>query len=242
MTDEIIRHPLRRLLACALAQGERIDAIRLRRRRAEYQSWIAGGRVGPPTYLHKQGLPRTYGREFNISTFVETGTYLGDTVAAMSRDFSRIYSIELNARLAARARRRFRNESHIEILSGDSATVLPTILRRISEPSLFWLDAHYSGGITARGHADTPILEELAQILSHPVQNHVILIDDARCFVGKSIDPSMGQVDYPTFEELSAFVKERRPQWLVENLEDVIRVQPPAHSMAVRTAEIQSRA
>ena len=58
-------------------------------------------------------------------------------------------------------------------------------LKRIKEPWLFWLDAHYSGGITTTGNKNSPIIEEINTILKQPIKNHVILIDDAQMFVEK---------------------------------------------------------
>jgi hypothetical protein len=92
------------------------------------------------------------------------------------------------------------------------------ILSSINEPILFWLDGHYSGGETAKGEANTPILKELEFILRHPIKNHVILIDDARCFIGEN--------DYPTLRELAVFVSgiNNELNFTVEN--DIIRITP----------------
>jgi hypothetical protein len=80
------------------------------------------------------------------------------------------------------------------------------------EPALFWLDGHYSGGVTARGESDTPIYAELVHVLGSSHKN-VIVIDDARCFGSGA--------KYPTIEALTAFV--RRPI-KVEN--DAIILEP----------------
>ena len=146
---------------------------------------------------------------------METGTYLGDMVAAQLRAFSRIYSIELDPGLAEAARVRFAPWPHVSILQGDSATVLPVVLRDIDRPCLFWLDGHYSGGITARGDRVTPIVRELEAILDHPVRGHVVLVDDARLFDGTD--------DYPTLGELQQILS-RHGSWMMECRDDIIRV------------------
>ena len=64
---------------------------------------------------------------------------------------------------------------------------------RINKPTLFWLDAHYSGGETAQGPEDSPIMKELDFILNHR-SDHCILIDDARCFNGKAGYPRIGEL------------------------------------------------
>ena len=106
--------------------------------------------------------------------------------------------------------------SHVEILHGDSGVVLPELLRRISEPALFWLDAHYSTGETVRGELDTPIEQELKAILNHSVRNHVILIDDARNFIGTN--------DYPTAEKIEQVALSH--DYLFEMKNDNFRIYP----------------
>jgi hypothetical protein len=160
---------------------------------------------------------RDYGRRYGTRTLVETGTYLGDSIQASLPHFSRIYSIELGDELWRRAARRFAAHRHVSILHGDSAKVLPHIAAQLTEPALFWLDGHYSGGVTARGAEDTPILSELEAVLSQPPK-HVVLIDDIRCFTGSD--------GYPTVSGLQAFAHTRRPEYefAVEN--DIARLTP----------------
>ena len=107
----------------------------------------------------------------------------------------------------------------IQIVQGDSGEKLPEVLHHISEPILFWLDGHYSGGFTARAALDTPVADELRTIFAHPVKNHIILIDDARLFNGTD--------DYPTIEELEMLVHSFRPDYQISVRHDVIRAHPP---------------
>lgn len=184
--------------------------------------WDRAGRPAPPPPAFKQSVVLGYGHRFGLQTLVETGTFMGDTVAAGLTHFGRIYSVELSAELARLAAERFQSDPHVSILRGDSASVLPTILAQIEVPCLFWLDGHYSGGITALGSAVTPILAELESVLAHPVKTHVILIDDARDF--------RPEKNHPTLEELRAFVAARRPDLLLEVEDDIIRLHRPVPS------------
>jgi len=77
------------------------------------------------------------------------------------------------------------------------------LLASISEPCLFWLDAHDSGGMTAAYPEKTPIWRELTCILSHPVMGHVLLIDDAPSFM---TDPS-----YPSLDKIKALCQQHYP-------------------------------
>jgi hypothetical protein len=191
-------------------------AIEAARHREELQQWLRRQNGGSCPHLIKQATVRSYAAAHKTRCFVETGTYLGEMTYAMRNDFDRLVSIELDDRLYRGALRRFARFPHVTVEHGDSASVLPRILPGIDRPTLFWLDGHYSGGFTARGQNDTPIVDELRSILVHQVDGHVILVDDAREFTGKN--------GYPTVEELGTIVKQSRPTWKVEVACDIIRI------------------
>jgi hypothetical protein len=144
--------------------------------------------ITPP--LVKIRALQHYARKFGLRTFVETGTFVGDTTAAVARSFDRCFTIELSDDLHARAVKRFAAQPHIVCVHGDSGAAISDILHRIDQPALFWLDAHYSGGITADAGYD-PILKELSSIFAHSIKSHVVLIDDAR---GHQIDAIAGEI------------------------------------------------
>jgi len=137
---------------------------------------------------------------FGISTFIETGTYLGVTTNYVQKFFSKVYTIELSKLLADEATEYFSSKKHVTVLQGDSGLMLEDIVTRNTEKKLFWLDAHYSAGITASSakFGDTPISKEIEVILDHWTDESVILVDDASLFVGKD--------NYPTIEEVRQFV------------------------------------
>lgn len=169
--------------------------------------------------FYKKKIIKTYAKQFQIETLVETGTYLGDMVQATQRSFKDIYSIELDPTLYDNAKVKFKKFSHIHLLQGDSGEVLKKLLPSIKKRCLFWLDAHYSGGITAKGSKETPVLDELESIFTHSVPNHVILIDDARCFKENK--------NYPTLLELKNFVSQFKKDWIVTEEKDIIRIYEP---------------
>lgn len=175
------------------------------RQRARYGEWIDQGKPLPPPHLYKQGIVRHFAKKHNLRLFVETGTYLGDMIAAVLSVFDRIYSIELSREIFQQATKRFVHFSHVTLLNGDSAEILPGLLAAIDQPCLFWLDAHYSAGFTARAEDETPIEKELAGIFEHPLAaRHVVLIDDARHFDGTS--------GYPTIRALEEFARRHKLQ------------------------------
>lgn len=178
--------------------------------------WHLTGRSIPPPHVVKQNIIKYYATNFRLLNFVETGTYMGEMIDAILKNFPRIVSIELDPALAERAKNKFSSYGHVTILQGDSAQVLPSVITNITRPCLFWLDAHYSGGVTSQGELETPIAKELKIILDHPCTDHVILIDDARAFTGQN--------NYPTLTEVEKIVLTKRSDWLMEVDADVIRL------------------
>lgn len=179
----------------------------------------------PSSIQVKEAAVRDYGDRYNIHTFIETGTWHGDMVQVMIDYFDKIISIELDDALYLAAADKFSSYSHIDIIYGDSSKELPKILDSITEPCLFWLDGHYIplSSDTAKGDKDTPILEELDCILNHPIHNHVILIDDARCFIG----PNSVLNDYPSIPELRNYVLNLRADLVFEVKDDIVRIHMP---------------
>jgi hypothetical protein len=184
-------------------------------------AWKQSGGPIPPPYTVKQYAVIQYQKKYCCSTFIETGTYLGDMIEAQKRRFNKLISIELAESLFQRSKARFTSDVHIEILEGDSGKVLPSIMQHITEPVIFWLDGHYSQGETAKGDLECPIIAEIDAILvtaPHKLP-HVILIDDARDFTGKN--------DYPTIEGLDKYIKQINPAYELEVKDDIIRFTIP---------------
>lgn len=183
----------------------------------EYETWKTTDKKGPSPHIVKQKTIKEYQSKFGISTLIETGTYKGDMVQAQRNVFKKIYSIELSVPLYERAIKRFAEDEKIQILQGDSGYVLPQIIKELDEPAIFWLDGHYSSGETAKGDKECPIFEELNSIFEGKELSHVLLIDDARMFIGKN--------DYPTIDELEKFIKQGGIDFKMEVLYDIIRVE-----------------
>ena len=179
--------------------------------------WEKNGRPSPPPHIVKQMAIEEYLGKFHTDILVETGTYLGDMVEAQRDHFKKIYSIELSEKLFNKALKRFKDHLHIKILHGDSSIVLNKLMNEIDKPALFWLDGHYSHGMTAKGEKECPVPEELTTILKSSLP-HIILIDDARLFNGTH--------DYPTIEQIVEIIRSNNKQYLVEIKDDIIRLTP----------------
>lgn len=181
----------------------------------QFATWKKNGCPVPPPHMAKQNAITGYQQKYGYTTLVETGTYLGDMVEAQKKRFKKIISIELGVDLFEKAKMRFKKDKHVNIVQGDSGKKLPEVLKDLNEPAIFWLDGHYSEGITAKGDKECPIFEELDAILKSKKFNHVLLVDDARCFNGTR--------DYPTIEKLTAYIKNKNEKYQVEVKHDIIR-------------------
>lgn len=212
----MVREPLKHFLERTTPFGAVARFQRNRQLRKKYDLWQARGAVPPMPNWGKQSVVREYIKKFAPSVFVETGTYKGKMVYAVMPYMKEIYSIELDRDYFEAAAKRFAGYPNIHILQGQSGEVLPRLLADIAEPCIFWLDAHYSGGSTAKADLETPIMQEMECILNHnKAADHVILIDDARCFGVNR--------DYPDLNALERFVLDIQPDWTFEVKDDIIR-------------------
>lgn len=178
--------------------------------------WVKNNSPVPAPHYVKQDIIDQYGKKYACPILVETGTYLGDMIEAQRNDFKQLYSVELNETLHTNAVSRFKNFPHISILKGDSGKVLFELVPKLNGKTLFWLDGHYSGGVTSSGEIECPIYKELDAIFNHNNYQHIILIDDARCFDGTH--------DYPTMQELERYVANRNAAYKITVAADIIRI------------------
>ncbi|MDW8206032.1 MAG: hypothetical protein RMJ87_13475 [Cytophagales bacterium] len=188
----------------------------------------------PPSPQEKHKIIINAAKPLSNPILIGTGTYYGDTILACLPYFENIVSIELSKQLYEKAIKRFSDLPKVKIIHGCSTKILPEILDNLSSPAVFWLDAHYSMGITAKGKTNTPVLEEIKFILQHHIKNHIILIDDARCFNPrylKKIQKTSGNEvieslqGYPTLIELLHLVKQDGNYYISVD-KDIIRIYP----------------
>jgi hypothetical protein len=178
-------------------------------------SWINSGKKGLTPHVIKQQAIIDLQKKFNIYTLVETGTFMGEMVYAQRDHFKKIISIELSKELYQVARKRVRKFKHIEIINADSEKFLNSLIIKITVPAIFWLDGHYSGFETAKGASETPIKQELDAIFKSKL-DHIVLIDDARLFVGQN--------GYPTIDELKKYVQSVKSDYAFLVEDDIIKI------------------
>ena len=141
------------------------------------------------------------GPDSGFTNFIETGTLFGHTTLHASYWFDRVFTIELSQDLHAQAQRHLAHRRNVTCLQGNSGDRLPEVIAQLKGPSMFFLDAHWSGDNsvdwenskfggypveTARlddptlseGERQVPLLHELEAIAADHTDAAMVLIDD----------------------------------------------------------------
>lgn len=152
-------------------------------------------KMSNPNQSYKHRVIKYYAKKYKCKTFIETGIYLGGTVQAVKDHFKDVHSIEVAKKLYEDNCRRFRNDKKVHLYCGDSMLMLGKMIDKARGKNriLFFLDGHYSGGVTGMGTTETPVEYEIETIFSKLKGRHfVVLIDDARAFTGEHDYPVLG--------------------------------------------------
>ena len=175
--------------------------------------------------LARKGVNSVYGKIFLISGlvemskinfFVETGTFLAETLMAVSPNFTYNWSVEAQKDCFKNCQVRTQEpiRKNIKLFLGESPEILPIILSELDDRPevdkrcIFFLDAHFSGDVdtnsnntkthSSEKYGKCPLIQEIEEIGKHEEKNHLILIDDVRM---------MGTKGWPTIEETLESIK-----------------------------------
>lgn len=194
------------------------------------KKWLLAKIINPKDMGYKSngistgGIPvefvKTLKAAVGIPYFVETGTAGGKSVNAVYGMFKECHTIELVSGTYSP------NAPNIKTYVGDSVAILPQILGNIprAENILFWLDAHYCGSVPAAPDVvECPLLDELRAISVH--QRSIILIDDARLFLGAPNYPNDPR-KYPKVQDIFALCRELFPYHTTTVMDDYIFCYP----------------
>ena len=181
--------------------------------KAYYTDWAQRNFSAPSPHFIKQAVLLRNGLDH--ATWIETGTYLGDTTRVLSGVAKMVYSIEPEPSLFAKAEASFSTTGNVKIINGLSEAVFPELLPTLSGDLCFWLDGHYSAGETHKGPQDTPIADELAVIADNlnRMDRVVVMVDDVRCFNPRIPDFST----YPSINFLVDWANEHALSWHIEH-------------------------
>jgi hypothetical protein len=109
-----------------------------------------------------------------FSAIVETGTFRGTTTELFAATGLPVHTIEGSARNYGFARMRFRRQSNVQVIHGDSRRQLASLLKKelsslLEAPLFIYLDAHWSD--------DLPLADELGIIFAS-CHSAIVMIDD----------------------------------------------------------------
>ena len=129
--------------------------------------------------------------QYGLIDFVESGTHVGDSTLWAKDWFRTVYTIESEYHYYNIAYSKLNHYDNVKLSLAKSEDALNMIVPQLTEPVLFWLDAHWSRDL----HGDKPevicpVIWELDIIRTYCTPFHVIMIDDARLFTGKNGWPS----------------------------------------------------
>lgn len=155
------------------------------------------------------------------SSFVESGTYKGETIDLLHPYFDNLHTIEIQPDYHTYNINKFRKFPKIKCHYGDSTKLLPNLLTIISTDTVFWLDGHWSCEDTGKGDKEVPLLEEL-QAINQFKHHAVIIIDDYRLFDGK--DAYVNWSDITEKSVLAQIEPSKIVQYFVEGDRFVIEI------------------
>lgn len=158
-------------------------------------------------------------QKFNITHFIETGTFHGGTAVWASEEFERVKTIEFSKQIYLTTKNKFDSIKNVEFIYGDSRIELKRIVDSLDLQALFWLDAHWCG-LNSYGENDQcPLLEELS-LLTESTIPQFILIDDARLFHAPPPLPNSTKY-YPDIFEITSVLHKKQTRYTCI-FEDVI--------------------
>ena len=178
--------------------------------------WIQSGFDSPAPNIVKWQVMSKWGGN---GTWIETGTYLGETTRYLSRISKYVVSLEPADQLYVEATINLKDLENVKLVHGSSETSIKGCLENLDDSQKldlnFWLDGHYSAGFTYLGESKSPVLYEL-EVIGTTVdfsKSLTILIDDVRGF------SSTGglQDGYPSLTFLVEWADMKKLRWTIEH-------------------------
>jgi len=148
---------------------------------------------------------------FSPDTFIESGSYLGDSIKwALQNGFDNIYSVDIDRTFTKHCNERFNKEnkkkvnlyhkSSVDFFASDE---IIDVMK--NQDCLFFLDGHIHSHegrdtYTEEGQ-EFPILKELNIIKKHATKTSIIIVDDIDGFESYGIDGNEIDPEYMKHEQ-----------------------------------------
>ena len=184
--------------------------LRFRKSVALYK-WYSKNYCAPPApHFVKQGVLLRHG--IKNCTWIETGTYLGLTTKLLASKYFHVHTIEPSQKCLSIAKDYIGDNKNITFYNGTSEDCIKIACAAVDGDVCFWLDGHYSAGITFQGDADSPIMHELAVIEKHlnRYRSFAVMIDDIR---STHIDSD----HYPSLNFYVDWSNRNNLNWIIEH-------------------------
>lgn len=156
--------------------------------------------------------------------WIETGTAHGKTTKWLAERYPSVISLEPEPELYSLATTRLSGLENVTLICGTSEECFGSAVSQIVGDQVnFWLDGHYSQGVTYAGTRDTPVLFELKEIRSslesERLRKIAVLIDDVRLFVSRHSEKPQepGREGYPSLTALVEWADSVELRWSIEN-------------------------
>jgi hypothetical protein len=183
---------------------------------SQFKPWIIDKFCSPAPNIVKWSVMERWGGD---NTWIETGTYLGETTFRLAQRNQFVISIEPEITLYIDAERKLRNAKNVVLLNGTSELKLLEAINLAKEKGeadiSFWLDGHFSEGLTYLGDTVSPIKFEL-DLIAVELSDYgflTILIDDVRLFSGINRVAS----GYPSLTYLVEYANKSDLFWTIEH-------------------------
>lgn len=147
--------------------------------------------MGEVYYGVHEKIAEMLAEKHGLNTFIETGTWHGDSARWASLKFDKVITIEIIEEYFTKARFDFLGHNNVLCVYGDSREILSNIVTTLLEPTLFWLDAHWTGHPDYKEeYGKCAVIEEIEAINKSRHKN-AIMVDDVRLFPSlMKIEPS----------------------------------------------------
>ena len=177
---------------------------------AQTSSYFKRGLVGPaPDFFKRRYLTRN--KNLGNAAWIETGTFTGKTTEYLLKHCDYVVTIEPSVYLYKKVHSRLKS-SKVLILNGTSEDKLQEAIDNIASKHYdsinFWLDGHFSSGVTFKGKQVCPLLSELTMIEKNIQSKKIIdteiniYIDDLRLICGATHKYKRESEGYPDLSEV----------------------------------------
>lgn len=147
---------------------------------------------------------------YSLDTLVETGTYVGETTLRALPFYKQIYTVEIQESLYRDTAEIFTDHPTIHSYCDNSHNFLKLPEVSQARHTLYWLDAHFSGGSTGtlldeKDWVISPLKHEVEMLVEDFKSDSIIVMDDMRGYLNLRLEEKAGRI-YANISDIKAIV------------------------------------